>query len=79
MQYQLHESGDVRRPGRADPATGRECVALLDVRSISKSFGAIRALTDVCFSVDAGEVVGLMGDNGAGNRPRHCQSGRCCP
>jgi simple sugar transport system ATP-binding protein len=41
-------------------------VALLDVRSISKSFGAIRALTDVSFSVDAGEVVGLMGDNGAG-------------
>jgi len=41
-------------------------VALLDVRGISKSFGAIRALTDVSFSVDAGEVVGLMGDNGAG-------------
>ena len=39
---------------------------MLDVRSISKSFGAIRALTDVSFSVDAGEVVGLMGDNGAG-------------
>ena len=41
-------------------------MALLDVRGISKSFGAIRALTDVSFSVDAGEVVGLMGDNGAG-------------
>jgi simple sugar transport system ATP-binding protein len=41
-------------------------VALLDVRSISKSFGAIKALHDVSFSVDAGEVVGLMGDNGAG-------------
>jgi simple sugar transport system ATP-binding protein len=41
-------------------------VALLDVRSISKSFGPIRALTDISFSVEAGEVVGLMGDNGAG-------------
>jgi simple sugar transport system ATP-binding protein len=41
-------------------------VALLDIRSISMSFGAIRALTDLSFSVGAGEVVGLMGDNGAG-------------
>jgi simple sugar transport system ATP-binding protein len=39
---------------------------LLDVRSISKSFGAITALHDVSFSVEPGEVVGLMGDNGAG-------------
>jgi simple sugar transport system ATP-binding protein len=41
-------------------------MALLDVRNVSKSFGAIRALTDVSFSVEPGEVVGLMGDNGAG-------------
>jgi simple sugar transport system ATP-binding protein len=39
---------------------------LLDVRSVSKNFGAIRALHDVSFSVEPGEVVGLMGDNGAG-------------
>jgi simple sugar transport system ATP-binding protein len=41
-------------------------VALLDVRSVSKNFGAIRAVNDISFSVAAGEVVGLMGDNGAG-------------
>ena len=39
---------------------------LLEVRGVSKSFGAIQALADVSFSVGAGEVVGLMGDNGAG-------------
>jgi simple sugar transport system ATP-binding protein len=41
-------------------------VPLLDVRNVSKSFGAIRALHDVSIEVSAGEVVGLMGDNGAG-------------
>jgi simple sugar transport system ATP-binding protein len=41
-------------------------VPLLEVRNVSKSFGAIQALSDVSFAVEAGEVVGLMGDNGAG-------------
>jgi simple sugar transport system ATP-binding protein len=41
-------------------------LALLDIRNISMHFGAIHALTELSFSVDAGEVVGLMGDNGAG-------------
>jgi simple sugar transport system ATP-binding protein len=41
-------------------------VALLEVRSVSKSFGAIHAVNDISLSVEPGEVVGLMGDNGAG-------------
>ncbi len=41
-------------------------MALLDVRSVSKNFGAIRALSEVSFTLEPGEVVGLMGDNGAG-------------
>jgi len=39
---------------------------ILELRGISKNFGAIHALTDVSFAIDAGEVIGLMGDNGAG-------------
>jgi simple sugar transport system ATP-binding protein len=41
-------------------------VAVLEVRHLSKHFGAIEAVKDVSFSLEAGEVVGLMGDNGAG-------------
>jgi simple sugar transport system ATP-binding protein len=39
---------------------------VLELRGISKSFGAIRALSDVDLSLEPGEVLGLMGDNGAG-------------
>ncbi len=39
---------------------------LLEVRNVAKSFGAIQALTGISFSIEPGEVVGLMGDNGAG-------------
>ncbi|MGA2289467.1 ATP-binding cassette domain-containing protein [Bradyrhizobium sp.] len=41
-------------------------MALLEVRNVSKSFGAIHAVNDISLSIEPGEVVGLMGDNGAG-------------
>jgi len=39
---------------------------LLDVQRVSKMFGGLQALQDVSFDVSAGEVVGMMGANGAG-------------
>ncbi|WP_413229136.1 ATP-binding cassette domain-containing protein [Actinomadura citrea] len=39
---------------------------LLSLRGVSKSFGAVAALTGVDLDVAAGEVVALVGDNGAG-------------
>jgi simple sugar transport system ATP-binding protein len=39
---------------------------LLEVSSVSKHFGAVRALHEVSMTVHPGEVVALAGDNGAG-------------
>jgi simple sugar transport system ATP-binding protein len=41
-------------------------VPILETRGLSKSFGHIEALRDVDLTACAGEVVALVGDNGAG-------------
>ena len=41
-------------------------MAVLELKTISKHFGAIEALAQVDLALDGGEIVGLMGDNGAG-------------
>jgi D-xylose transport system ATP-binding protein len=43
-----------------------ERTPLLELRALTKRFGAVRALNGVDFHVMPGEVVGLVGDNGAG-------------
>jgi simple sugar transport system ATP-binding protein len=39
---------------------------LLEVKGISKTFGQIRALDNVSFLLEKAEIIGLVGDNGAG-------------
>ncbi|MGE7368412.1 multiple monosaccharide ABC transporter ATP-binding protein [Neorhizobium sp. NPDC001467] len=39
---------------------------ILEMRGISKSFGAVKALSDVSFAVREGEIHALVGENGAG-------------
>jgi D-xylose transport system ATP-binding protein len=48
------------------PSTAASGRRLLEVKGVSKRFGAVEALASVDFEVDAGEVVALVGDNGAG-------------
>ncbi len=50
----------------ANPRSEQESTPILEMRNISKTFGAIQALKDVSFSVNRGELHALMGENGAG-------------
>jgi len=43
-----------------------EDTPLLELRGLSKAFGAVQALNGVDFAVPAGKVTALAGDNGAG-------------
>ena len=61
--------GDPR--GRGSPVfmeeeTDLSDVPILELRGVSKSFGAVQALYQVDFHVSPGEVMALVGDNGAG-------------
>ena len=39
---------------------------MLEVKHVTKRYGAVQALEDISFTADSGEVVGLLGPNGAG-------------
>ena len=41
-------------------------MTLLDVRTLSKEFGGLRALDGVSFTSGEGEILGIIGPNGAG-------------
>jgi branched-chain amino acid transport system ATP-binding protein len=41
-------------------------MALLEVQKVTKSFGGLNAIDNVSFSVERGELIGLIGANGAG-------------
>jgi branched-chain amino acid transport system ATP-binding protein len=45
---------------------GRSNGVVLDVRDISVSYGGVRAVDDVSFKAERGEILGFIGPNGAG-------------
>lgn len=54
--------------------------ALLEVQNVSKSFGGVHALSDVGFSVAAGEIFAIIGPNGAGKTTLfNCLAGAVAP
>jgi D-xylose transport system ATP-binding protein len=63
---------EASQPGRlhhallAQERSSMSDTPLLQLQSITKTFGSVQALDDVDFEVRAGEVMALVGDNGAG-------------
>ena len=52
----------------------------IEVNNVSKSYGAVKALDDVSFTVGKGEVFGLIGPDGTGKTSMYrilCTL--CCP
>jgi branched-chain amino acid transport system ATP-binding protein len=45
---------------------GRKYMAILEVKNLTKSFGGLKAVDNVSFHVEEGEIFGLIGPNGSG-------------
>lgn len=42
---------------------------LLEIADISKAFGITKACQNISFTINKGEIHGLIGENGSGNQP----------
>jgi branched-chain amino acid transport system permease protein len=56
----------VEQPATVVPFRKPAGGVLLDVNGLSRSFGGLRAVDDVSFTVDEGRILGIIGPNGAG-------------
>jgi branched-chain amino acid transport system ATP-binding protein len=53
---------------------------LLELRDVSKAFGGLQALSNVSFTVEAGEIFAIIGPNGAGKTTLfNCVAGAMTP
>lgn len=49
-----------------DPYGPKDAMPFIELRNITKYYGAIVALQDIDLQIYPGEIIGLLGDNGAG-------------
>src|SRR5947209_2102316 len=60
--------------------TGAPPMPMLSVSGLTKRFGALRAVNDVSFDVNEGEILGLIGPNGSGKSTTfNCIAGLYAP
>ena len=55
-----------RSPSAERPRSSAGSVPLLEVERVTKEFGGVRAVNDVSFTLEEGELLGIMGPNGSG-------------
>ena len=66
-RYRNPEGGPIRfSPARFTHDQVREVNAMIHVENLTKEFGPVRAVNNVSFQVEKNEIVGLLGNNGAG-------------
>lgn len=61
----MNEAREQRFSKKAE-APSRNGTAVLELDGVTKHFGAVTAVDDVSFSLNKGQVLALLGDNGAG-------------
>jgi len=67
VRFSLAREGEVRHSCRRYPGMPKmESIPAISVSGLSKSFGSLKALSEVSFSVPRGEVFAYLGPNGAG-------------
>ncbi len=66
MSQPTTEAARTLPPERSGFGEGVVGEVLLDIRGLSKSFGAVHANRDINLDVRRGEIVALLGENGAG-------------
>jgi len=60
--------------------TMSDSAPIIDIRDVTLTFGGVRALVDVGFSINKGEIYSIIGPNGAGKTSMlNCISGRYSP
>lgn len=62
----MSKTEQLRREAETAGVTVKQPLMLLEARSLTLSYGARRILSDLCFHLKKGEIVLLLGDNGAG-------------